>query len=97
MLGDDLDHDARRILPQPQRPAKIAHQGQLDREAEAVVRPPASVDQRDIIRLDGVSAEYDIPVGRRIEQPGALAGRQQGRPLGHEVGPRRAIVGGKRP
>ena len=80
LIGDDVDHGRGHPLAGAQRAAEVAHEGELHREAEPVVRPATAACQGDVVWGERASPGGLVVIEGRVKQGRALGrGQDRGR------------------
>ena len=76
LLGNGVDYGCRQNFTGLQGAAEVSDEGQLNSEAETVVRAPVPLRQGDILGGEDIAPLRFIMTVGRIEQGGACCGRQ---------------------
>jgi hypothetical protein len=87
LRGDIIKHGLRRNLVGQQRPARIAHQAELDRKTELIVFSPAHLDFQQIGWTKRIVANQTVFIYRNVEQRRSLVFLEKRSP-GHFSTPR---------
>jgi hypothetical protein len=76
LLGNGVDYGCRQNFTGLQGAAEVSDEGQLNSEAETVVRAPVPLRQGDILGGEDIAPLRFVMTVGRIEQGGACCGRQ---------------------